>query len=404
MWNFHYVHQWIRTAVLFCCFAPSIPIWGEGGRSFFYTGNTQYQKRYSSVWTGYSNPKRTLPIPPTDDSAAAFSNSGSANSPNTQTASFFQAGGLDAADPNPDSETSEFTPLKEYGSLNDDMPNSFFLDDRPERDSLFQGFAASIGYIPNTGEKNSGMTSLAGSASLTAPLPDKNHPLLLIPDIQWNDFFFPQETISYTGEKAGLYSMGGSIQYLFPMNERVLLHPWVDIHWCSDLVSSNSDALRITGGAAALVKTGFNNRLLIGAYYTGLSSWTVVPIAGMMFRPSDDWILDICFPKPKIARRITCIPDCRGENPYWAYISGELYCDRWSIKSKNTETANAYNVSYYDYRFFTGMERRVGDELNWAIEGGIVLGRELELRAIDAAPSRDYYPDTTGMVRLKITY
>lgn len=412
----------------------------SASKSFFYTGELNYSKPASFGWLGYSNPGRTVAIPPSQEGTAGASGGVSAPSGLSGAAG---AAGLSAPSDLSGVETRSVTRTAADGSFAstavpptfdenasgeivyrsdafqpsddvsaDDRVGIFLLEPRPVRESFFQGFAASMGYLPNTGDAQSGMTTLEGAATFGFPFPDSEHPLLLTPDIEWTDFTFPDAFQYATGEKASLYSTGGEVRTLLPLNERLMIDLAVGAHWNSDFSSSDSDSLRITGRGCAIVKTDASSRLIFGAAYSDISDWTVVPIAGILLKPSEDLLLDLYFPRPKIAKRLTCCKDPKGETPYWAYLAGELDGNRWTFRSKETAFPRDYEMTYYDWKLLAGIERRVSDEINWAVEGGLVFGRHLKIEPLgdgygDGSAGGfggETHPETTGVVRLKIMY
>lgn len=390
---------------------PSVP-----ESPLLYTGHLNYAKPSSFGFLGYSNPKQPAPIPPSldDQKKSGVSGTVPATEPllkitqtNAETSLVSEIGAPTYGQP--EGETVVYDPGANFSVISpDDRVGLFLLEPRPTRESLFQGVAASMGYLPNTGNRKSGMTQLDGSATIGLPFPDTDHPLLLTPDIQWTDLSFPDAWRSVTGEKAGLYSVGGEIRSLAPLTEQLMFDLAVGLHWNSDFHSSDSKSLRITGRGCAVIQTGETSRLIFGAAYSDLSDWPVVPIAGILLKPSDDILLDLYFPRPKIAKRLTCCKDPNGGNPYWIYLAGELDRNRWTFRPKDSSGQNDYELTSSDWRIFGGIERRVADEIGWAVEGGLVFGRDLEIQPLHTGNggglTNEIHPETTGVVRLKIMY
>lgn len=398
----------------FCLGTAAAEQESPASKPFFYTGQLNYTKPASFGWLGYSNPGRTVAIPPSQEGTAGSTNgvsapSGAVTRNITRTAadgSFASTAVPPTFDESASGEivyrSDAFQPSDDVSAA--DRVGIFLLEPRPVRESFFQGFAASMGYLPNTGDRQSGMTELGGAATFGFPLPDSEHPLLLTPDIEWTDFTFPDAFQPATGEKTSLYSAGGEVRTLMPLNERLMIDLAVGAHWNSDFSSSVSDSLRITGRGCAIVKTDASSRLIFGAAYSDISDWTVVPIAGILLKPSEDLLLDLYFPRPKIAKRLTCCEDPKGETPYWAYLAGELDGNRWTFRSKETAVPRDYKMTYYDWKLLGGIERRVMDEINWAVEGGLVFGRSLKIEPLGGGFGGETHPETTGVVRLKIMY
>lgn len=396
----------------------------ETERPLIYTGELNYTKPSSFGFFGYRRTAKNDRVPPTVPAAPSDLTSqplsSRLNVPQTKAQGIETENGLflppasaaaqdtDSMIPPPTDDDAFFSPINAPAAP-DERLSSFMLTPRPERNSLCQGAAAFMSYIPNAGEKRSGQTALGGSITLGFPLPDEEHFLFLTPDIRWVDFTLPSAEETVFGKKAGLYSTGGEARYLFPACDALLMDLAVGVHWNSDFKASNSKALRITGRACGLWRMSDQARLLLGAAYTDLSDWPVVPVAGIIWQPSDDLSVEAYFPRPKISRRLSSfsrMAEC--DASYWAYLAGEMEFNRAVFQPDSTfyGAPNAAQLTYYDYRFLAGLERRATDDLNWAIEGGVVFGRDLKLESLDSRVDcgRKYHPDTSGVVRLKIMY
>ena len=389
--------------------------------SWIYTGDYRYTRPQTNFGiVGYSNPQRTTPIPPAAEPPQRLLSA----EPNAVPA---EASLKNFAAPTPaenvlnvertvapalvDDEAESVAGSRGYSPIEpSDRLSAFMLEPRPERSSLLQGAAASMGYIPNVGDRRAGITSLAGSATFGFPLPDANHPLLVTPDISWWDYSMADSQQTLFGKKLDFYSVGGYLRYLLPIHDQLMFDLSFGLHWNSDFNAGGSEALRPTGTACAVWKWTEQSRAVLGVSYTDLSDWTFLPVAGVLWKPSDDLCVEAYFPRPKIARRLTCIEGAGGgETPYWGYLAGEFEGNRWVFRTEGTSNGAPKfdaEMTYYDFRLLAGIERRTLDDLNWAIEGGVVLGRNQILESRDSAIS--YYeksrPRTAGLVRLKVMY
>lgn len=291
----------------------------------------------------------------------------------------------------------------------DHLRTSFDLFSPAPRRSLCQGAMFKMGHLPNSGAKRSGINGLAGSLTLGFPLPDTDHPLLITPELSWNEFSFPKEDIPAMGDKVGLYSAGATARWLLPMSEVFLFDLSATLRWNSDFHASDSRALRVTGTGCAVLKMTDQSRLVLGASWTGLSGWSVLPVAGIFWQPTDDFYLDATFPRPKIAKRLDCFTGGQpSDAPYWGYAAGGFEGDRSIFQAEPERPGGGRptaELTYWDYRFVLGLERRSESDLNWAIEGGVVFGRELKLHGRNGfAYNHELHPEPTGVVNLKIFY
>ena len=307
-----------------------------------------------------------------------------------------------------------------YSAIGDDgqyeeesAVSDFFLMPTIRRQGCFQQIHGGIEYIPNVGKRKSGMTTFSASVRFALPLPDRDHPLMITPHFSWTDFSFPESLVPIFGRKAGLYTGGLQGDWLFPVSPCFMFDLGFGASWNADLKTSSSDSLRFTGRVVGVWRWNETTHLLLGASYQNISDWKVVPVFGLTWKPNENSYLDATFPMAKAARRITQMQGLptfeNGESPYWIYVTGGLTGGRWAIKpdgeDRNLWGANAL-VSYYDYRILGGLEKKVLGEVNWAVEGGLVFARHLEIEGWTVSGYRDEKPrpKPAGIVRLCLTY
>lgn len=291
--------------------------------------------------------------------------------------------------------------------------SDFFITPRIRRQSCFQQADTYAEYIPNVGERKSGMTSFGGSVRFALPLPDSSHPFMISPRFSWTDLTNPDFLQSELGEKIGLYTAGLQGEWLAPISECFLLDLGVGVSWNSDFKTKSSDSLRITGNVVGIWKWNETARLLFGASYQNLSDWKVVPVFGLSWRPTEDCYVDAVFPLAKIARRITWmkgIPEIEeGNSPYWLYLSGELNGGRWAVEPDGDDRSlwnEGARISYYDYRLLGGVEKKLTGDVNWALEGGLDFARHLTYEGWTPAGFREenIRPKPSGIARLRLTF
>lgn len=289
----------------------------------------------------------------------------------------------------------------------------FFVTPTIRRDGFFQQVWGEAEYIPNVGERKSGMTTFGGSARFALPFPDPDHLLMVTPRFSWTDLTISEYLEPIFGKKVGLYTGGIQGEWLAPLSQCFMLNLGFGASWNSDMKTSSSDALRFTGNVIGIWRWNETTRILVGASYQDISNWKIVPVFGISWRLNEDSYLDAVFPRAKAARRITWmrgIPEIEeGNSPYWIYVSGELSGGSWAIKPDGEERdlwGNNAKISYYDYRLLGGIEKKTTGDVNWAVEGGLVFARHLEIEGWTPAGFRDdnVRPKPAGIARLRLTF
>ncbi len=285
---------------------------------------------------------------------------------------------------------------------------AFMLEPRPIRESLFQGVSAIFSYLPNTGKDQLGQYQITGSMTFGIPFPAKDSPLLISPLFSWTEMDMPYQTETFFGQQKKLVKTGLSLEYLLPVSNSVLLDGNLQILYASDGKAGGNETIRLIGYGALVWKIGPTAELVGGAFYNDVSDTSVIPIGGLLWKPSDDLYWEILFPRPKVAWRLP--PALCGNSqdlPYWIYLAGEYTTERWEIETENNiDWRDAFYsaLKYEDIRILAGIERKGTDQVNWALEGGVVLDRELKINGTNKNYYQKIRPDTVGFARFKVMY
>ncbi len=114
---------------------------------------------------------------------------------------------------------------------------------------------------------------------------------------------------------------------------------------------------------------------------------SVLPVAGLVWRPRRDLVYELVFPRPKVQVKL--------DSNYAMYLSGELGGDTWAIERSNAVSDNA---TYRDLRVVLGvMDFDDGDS---ALEIGWAFDRQLEYRSGQG----NYQPEDAFLVRFRAHY
>ncbi len=139
--------------------------------------------------------------------------------------------------------------------------------------------------------------------------------------------------------------------------------------------SADNAGLRIPGHAAGTFEWTDTMKIVLGVTYLDRNDIGALPLAGLIWTPTDDVKFDLVFPRPRLARRVYWqgLDDPGSEN--WLYIAGELGGGTWGIRRTG---GNDDEMTYRDFRAFVGWETlsAPGDHLR--LELGYVFGRKLE--------------------------
>lgn len=137
----------------------------------------------------------------------------------------------------------------------------------------------------------------------------------------------------------------------------------------SDMEHVDWDDAGLSALALATYPWRTNARLSAGAVYSqDFGRSRVYPALGLRWTPSESWLVDIQFPRPRAVYRI---------NRAWSVSSGlEPGGDQWNVHLDGRER----DVSLKEFRTGVGVEWSPIPNFAVHVQGGYVFNRELEAR------------------------
>lgn len=325
-----------------------------------------------------------------------------------------------------ETEETEAVKLDPYYSRN---PSSWATTAiREGRNSLFQSVGFEAVAAANSGDERCGLLETRADVTFGTPFFTLQTPLLISPTFAWTQIETPRDLPSPFQDKLSLFSQGLAFQYYVPLNERLLINVNVNAFYNTDYHASSSVAWFFNGYAAAAWKINPRTNLLFGVYHNGAAeNWKTIPVGGIVWKPSDDFYLEAMIPYPKIAKRVDwgVVDKNINASPHWVYVSGEVGGNIWAFKTDSLPADAALSSAeleairrdeiwadrqagarYFDFRIFAGIETKTGRDVDWALEAGVAVARELRLKTTDGGPvfDRRYTPDAVGVVRFRASY
>jgi hypothetical protein len=134
---------------------------------------------------------------------------------------------------------------------------------------------------------------------------------------------------------------------------------------------SARDGVRFPGHAVVQFRTTRASEWLVGVDVLDRDDVSLLPVLGVRWAPYDELRLDLMFPRPSVALRLS-------EVDHWAYLRGELGGGSWAIERVDLTSDNA---TYRDFRLAFGIEDRSDADGGAAVELAYVFGRELTYRS-----------------------
>jgi hypothetical protein len=158
----------------------------------------------------------------------------------------------------------------------------------------------------------------------------------------------------------------------------------------ADFEGSAREGVRFLGHGIVWYEQSPENLWALGIVSLDRETISVLPVVGLIHRPDDRTRLELLFPHPRVARRVSS----GDELDVWGYLAGEYGGGSWAI-----ERASGRDdvVTINDLRLIFGLEWLDADEqVGPFFELGYVFNRQVRYRS----HRRDYDPDSALMLRI----
>lgn len=180
---------------------------------------------------------------------------------------------------------------------------------------------------------------------------------------------------------------------LVPVTQQLALELALAPGYWGDFERSDSETFRITGRALGYYTASVRTRWVLGLMYLDREDVTLLPAFGVIHSPEENLRLELLFPRPRLAMRLTRLEAAER----WVYLAGEFGGGSWFVVRRN----GAGDVATYsDWRLVLGLEQKFVNGRSLLVEAGYVFNRELDY---SRGPG-DFDPDDTVMLRAGIVY
>ena len=261
------------------------------------------------------------------------------------------------------------------------------------REGVFQKFMFDGAWIPRLGYDGFGMSDLQLRTVLAFPFPTRESPLLVTPGFAVHFLDGPANP----DMPPRLYDAFCQFRWLVPVTDRLGLDLAFRPGYFSDFEKSSDEAVRYGGHVVAAWDWTPQAKIILGASYPDRKDVSVLPVAGLIWKPYEDVVFELLFPRPRIAHRVFVPWDHHDGVENWLYIAGESGGGTWAIRRADS-TGDV--VNYRDFRVILGAERKVEGGLDMWLELAYLFGRRIEYDS--ATPSFD--PIDSLMLRGGLSY
>ncbi len=241
------------------------------------------------------------------------------------------------------------------------------------RNGMLQGVTVIGGYLHDDGPESIAMSSMDLSATLAFPLGSFDNLLMVTPFFR-ADYLDASAVLDLPSE---LYETGARFFWKKKLNDRFGILGLVTPAVRTDF-NNSEDALRIFGlglltwqiRPATLMLSG-------GLVHTGRDDFPILPAAGVLWTPDNNWKIDLQFPSPRISHRLSREGDCAET---WGYLSGVFGGNTWSVQ---TASRGDTQLTLRDYRLMAGLEHVQTENRSLFAEFGLVFGRSIEFDEVE---------------------
>lgn len=245
-------------------------------------------------------------------------------------------------------------------------------------------------WLAGGGEDALGSTALDLSTSFLAPIPGWDRSFLSI-----SPSFGVQSLDAPAGVElpSELYRGSLSFSLMKPLSDETQLMVGLAPSFASDLNSRGSEAFRFMAFGNLSWQRSSTTKWLLGVAVTGREDIPVLPMAGLIWTPTEDWQIELTAPRPRISRRLGWF---EGSYENWVYLAGEFGGGTWAVERAGRDD----ELTLRDFRMLVGWEQRDKHGLNPRIEAGYVFGRRIEYESDDF----EFEPTDTLMIRAGLSF
>lgn len=263
------------------------------------------------------------------------------------------------------------------------------------RNGFFQKIKGSATYMPAPDSLSIGWVDLRTDLVTALPFFTRENPIIITP--------------SYT-----LHFLDGPANLNLPprLNDaQIDFHVFrvFDNHWIADFAVTpgifaddhsfdSSEALRINGRAVGVYAPTIDVKYALGVTYLDGGWAKIVPVAGVIYTPTDDVEYQLLFPTPKIAWRLNDWSPIPKRDERWVYVALDYGNQAWAIEQPNGEPDV---LASRDYRVLFGIERRLVGGISHTVEIGYVFNRDLKVASVSGD---DISQGSTVMLRVGVWY
>lgn len=241
---------------------------------------------------------------------------------------------------------------------------------------LFSAPRARYTWISGNHDNQLGLNALELNLSLAwkSCLCGGDQPIRVTPGFVFNWWSGPDTAVTGYDMPSKTYDFFLAMDYVSNQSQQRGIEASAAVGAYFDSNSFTSDALRITGVGLGWCKLNPYTTAKIGVEYYDRVAIKLLPAFGVFMAPNSELKIDLYFPRPKVAHRVTGVPN----QDTWVYAGAELGGGSWVIERL---AGFSDQVDVNEIRVFLGSETRGPRGGTGFLEFGYVFDREMVYRS-----------------------
>lgn len=237
---------------------------------------------------------------------------------------------------------------------------------------FFQKLQFNGGYLGSGKSDDLGIGHMDALVAVAVPLGSLDNILAVAPSFRVDFVDGPPEL----DIPSQLYATGVNFLYRKKINER-----WGFMGVATPAVRSDFEATENTVRVFALGMASWQwipdrLELSFGVVYLDRNDISLLPAAGLRAHPTPYWLVDLMFPRPRVAYRF--LKD-GPRSEVWGYFGGTIGGNTWAVLRDGVND----ELTIRDYRLVLGIESICHGGSGAFLEVGVALGREVEYEVLD---------------------
>ena len=237
---------------------------------------------------------------------------------------------------------------------------------------FFQKFQFGGGWVGSTDNDGLSIGTVDASMAAAVPLGSFENLLVVAPKFRV-DFLDGPDRLELPSQ---VYDTGVSFLWRKQINDRWGLMTVATPAVRSDFEATENTVRVFALGLATWQWIPDKLEISFGAVYLDRNDISVLPAAGLRARPSPCWLIDVMFPRPKVAYRIS---KDGPRSELWGYFAGALGGNTWAVMKDGVND----ELTIRGYRLLLGLESICDGGSGAFVEIGYAFDREVEYEIAD---------------------